>query len=256
MFAANYAPLDHAYNATLRLVSELHHIRDLLKECDQVLSGEVVFESVNGLGDIVQQMGEELTTLEWMIKDLEKWWKPLELSVSEAVGRLRIETPPDSVTWTQHVLDKAWRAWGGMNVQLKIHKDAEKVIRGMIGYTPKLGALPCLSDWNQRITREFRAGGVVPRESGLGESLDPNSKSILQAMSELGCTELNRMKAREIVRAALYTGDEKRVFDQLKRLELIASKEGRGGGYWLTAKGESVALRLNGGTVTPTDLII
>jgi hypothetical protein len=175
MFAVNYTPIDHAYNATLRLINEIHHIRDLLKECDQVLSGDVVFESVNGLGDIVQQMGEELTTLEWMIKDVEKWWKPLELSVSEAVGRLKIETPPDSVTWTQHVLDKAWRAWNGMNVQLKIHKDAEKVIRGMIGYTPKLGALPCLSDWNQRITREFRACGIcgiVPQDAAPKTSIE------------------------------------------------------------------------------------
>ncbi|MCY3010407.1 MAG: hypothetical protein NTY42_11245 [Planctomycetota bacterium] len=172
MFADNYTPLDHAYNATLRLINKLHHIRDLLKECDQVLSGEVVFESVNGLGDIVQQMGEELTTLEWMIKDVEKWWKPLELSVSEAVGRLKIETPPDSVTWTQHVIDKAWRAFNGMDVQLKIHKDAEKVIKGMISWTPKMGALSDITEWNQRITKEFRAGGVVPQDAGPKTSIE------------------------------------------------------------------------------------
>ena len=92
-----------------------------------------------------------------------------------------------------------------------------------------------------------------PQKGDLGESLDPNSKMILQAMGELECTELNRMKASEIVKAALYSGDEKRVFDQLKRLALIASKEGRGGGYWLTKKGESVALKINGVTVIHTD---
>jgi hypothetical protein len=188
MFADNYAPLDHAYNATLRLVSELHHIRDLLKECDQILSEDGVFESAN---EIVQQMGQELNTLEWMIKDLEKWWKPLELSVSEAVGRLRIETPPDSVTWTQHVLDKAWRAWNGMNVQLKIHKDAEKVIRGMISYTPKLEALTCLSNWNQRITKEYRAGGITIEFEGQttttepGKSMTTISKKYLQSLTGL-----------------------------------------------------------------------
>ncbi len=90
----------------------------------------------------------------------------------------------------------------------------------------------------------------------LGESLDPNSKIILQTMLELNCNEFNRMKSTEIVRAALYSGDEKRAFEQLIRLDLVASKEGRGGGYWLTAKGIKVASKINGGTVTPTDCTV
>ena len=105
----------------------------------------------------------------------------------------------------------------------------------------------------RKIELEMAEHNRGPQKGDLGESLDPNSKTILQAMGELECTELNRMKASEIVKAALYSGDEKRVFDQLKRLALIASKEGRGGGYWLTKKGESVALKINGGTVIPTD---
>jgi predicted transcriptional regulator len=263
MLADNYTPIDRAYNATLRLVNQLHHIRDLLKEGGQILEGDVVFESVNGLGDIVQQMDGELVTLEWMIKDVEEWWKPLELMVSEAVGRLKIEAPPDSVTWTQHVLDKAWRAWNGMNIQLGIHKDADKVIRGMIDSAPQLEALPCLADWNQRITKEFRAGGVPdvqPRlnieQESLGESLDPNSANILETMLELDCNELNRLTADRILRAALHKGDKKRAFKQLQRLGLVASTEkgGRYGGYWLTTKGLFFAQRIqemNSATVTP-----
>ena len=93
----------------------------------------------------------------------------------------------------------------------------------------------------------------------LGESLDPNSKSILQAMAELQCDELNRTSAKEIIKTAIYSGDEKRAFDQLKRLSLVASKQGRNGGYWMTARGAKVAEKLNGaigGTVTPTDCTV
>ncbi len=81
-------------------------------------------------------------------------------------------------------------------------------------------------------------------ESGLSESLDPNSKSILQAMFEINCTELNRTSGKEIIKVALCSGDEKRAFDQLKRLDLIASKLGKNGGYWLTSKGRLVAKKL------------
>ena len=93
----------------------------------------------------------------------------------------------------------------------------------------------------------------------LGESLDPNSKSILQAMAELQCDELNRTSAKEIIKTAIYSGDEKRAFGQLKRLSLVASKQGRNGGYWMTARGAKVAEKLNGakgGTVTPTDCTV
>ena len=93
----------------------------------------------------------------------------------------------------------------------------------------------------------------------LGESLDPNSKIILQAMAELQCDELNRTSAKEIIKTAIYSGDEKRAFDQLKRLSLVASKQGRNGGYWMTARGAKVAEKLNGakgGTVTPTDCTV
>ena len=90
----------------------------------------------------------------------------------------------------------------------------------------------------------------------LGESLDPNSKIILQTMLELNCNEFNRLSATEIIKAALYSGDEKRAFNQLKRLGLVTSKEGRSGGYWLTEKGTNMGSKINGGTVTPTDCTV
>ncbi len=102
---------------------------------------------------------------------------------------------------------------------------------------------------------EIRAEALAAVE-GLGESLDENSKIILQAMYELKCNELNRMSAGEIITTALYKGDEKRCFNQLKRLELVATKQGRNGGCWLTTKGSSIASKLNGGTVIPTDCTV
>ena len=75
----------------------------------------------------------------------------------------------------------------------------------------------------------------------LTESLDPNSKYLLQAMLELKVTEINRQTAEEIVPVALASGDAKRVFDQLKRLNLVNTKQGKSGGIWLTPKGIEIA---------------
>jgi hypothetical protein len=103
------------------------------------------------------------------------------------------------------------------------------------------------------LRRKIEQEVAIYCSGGLDESLDPNSRTILQTMLELGCNELERMPARQIIKAALYSGDEKRAFDQLKRLALVAAEGGRYGGYWLTAKGVNIAQRFNGATVTPTD---
>jgi len=121
-----------------------------------------------------------------------------------------------------------------------------------------LAKSPCryqvLHDWLARefdvlLCREANAGvsSTIKKDEGrivsfdLTESLDPNSKYLLQAMLELKVTEINRQTAEEIVRVALASGDAKRVFDQLKRLHLVNTKQGKSGGIWLTPKGIEIA---------------
>lgn len=89
----------------------------------------------------------------------------------------------------------------------------------------------------------------------LGEALNDTSRCILRAMLELNPTPIKPETSATIMKTALGSGDEKRVFQQVSRLKLIGSKEGRGGGRWLTEKGVTIAKKLAsiGATVTPTD---
>lgn len=140
MFENDYTPSDRAYNAFLRLAKHLFDMSSMLDECERIIEGKEPFDSLNGIDDIVQQLKQELDALERMAKDASERWKPIEAHVSKSVGRLKIETPEDSVTWSQFVLGKAWRAWNGMNAQLLIHeKNSRKVVEGMVSYRPKLG---------------------------------------------------------------------------------------------------------------------
>jgi hypothetical protein len=87
--------------------------------------------------------------------------------------------------------------------------------------------------------------GADSGDSDAGESpLAANDRFILQAMLEMNADVMHPRSAREIVRAAVSTGDEKRAFDNLKRNGLVKSKQGRCGGYWLTQKGKEAAEEL------------
>lgn len=74
--------------------------------------------------------------------------------------------------------------------------------------------------------------------------LTPNDRCIVQAMHELGATIANPQSAETIIKAALDAGDEKRAFVRLKLYKFVDAKGGRGGGYWLTAKGVVLAEEL------------
>ncbi|MBB3207501.1 hypothetical protein FHS27_003326 [Rhodopirellula rubra] len=76
-------------------------------------------------------------------------------------------------------------------------------------------------------------------------NLTENDRAILSAMLGLKAYPAKKENAQTIVKTALYRGDQKRAFDNLKGLQLVDAKEGRGGGYWLTELGESVAQGLS-----------
>lgn len=95
-------------------------------------------------------------------------------------------------------------------------------------------------------------------EFGLGGPLTENDRCIIQAMFDLGATIDNPQSAAVILRSALAQGNNKREFVRLKTYGIVDAKDGRGGGYWLTAKGMILAETLqkrcrNGATNSPTD---
>lgn len=120
-----------------------------------------------------------------------------------------------------------------------------------------------------RIRQEVAAQrrGISPHdpESDLPESvrpLAPNDRFLLITMLELNATAIKPESGATIVMAALYRGDHKRAFKALINSKLVDSKDGRGGGYWLTKAGEEAARQLlriskeNGATVSPTDCTV
>lgn len=83
--------------------------------------------------------------------------------------------------------------------------------------------------------------GVI---SNLASPLTENDRSLLIAMRSLDAMKHNAQAAGTLVQAALYSGDQKRAFDNLKLNKLVDAKEGRGGGYWLTKDGFLIANHL------------
>lgn len=92
---------------------------------------------------------------------------------------------------------------------------------------------------------------VAEFEPALHHPLSENDRSILTAMLEIDAAIHNPQSAATIVKTALYSGDQKRAFENLMLNGLVKSKEGRAGGYWLTDTGIELAKRLsaNGATV-------
>lgn len=114
---------------------------------------------------------------------------------------------------------------------------------------------------SHQVCRQLANGNVPKREAaghepqvsvqdgdGLGprEPLTPNDRCILQAMLELNATALKPEIGPKIVRTALHRGDAKRAFERLIARRFVDSKEGRGGGYWLTQSGLKAAKTLLG----------
>lgn len=106
--------------------------------------------------------------------------------------------------------------------------------------------LPTLSNMPSG-TREH-SDNVLPE---LKEPLTKNDRLILLAMLELDAGKHHPHSAAVVVKTALYRGDQKRAFVNLKLNNLVDSKEGRGNGYWLTEDGILWAewLATNGATV-------
>lgn len=104
---------------------------------------------------------------------------------------------------------------------------------------------------------------VIHTDSTLGlTDLPPNSspltendRHILVAMLESGARLVYPQSAKTIVGAALFRGDEKRAFRNLRQNGLVKSKTGAGGGYWLTESGKAIANQIKsiGATEAPTD---
>lgn len=71
--------------------------------------------------------------------------------------------------------------------------------------------------------------------------LTNNDRDLLVMMAELDARKHKPETASVIIRGALYRGDEKRAFRNLKANGLVDAKPGKSGGYWLTESGEKLA---------------
>lgn len=84
---------------------------------------------------------------------------------------------------------------------------------------------------------------------GNAETLRPEQKNILQAMMEMDATHEDKRKtAADIIGRALGVTEAdayKPMMADLSKRHLIETKEGRGGGGWLTSLGKSVAKKLS-----------
>jgi hypothetical protein len=83
-----------------------------------------------------------------------------------------------------------------------------------------------------------------PSDTILNEALFKVDREILEAMLELGVDETNPRTQEEIIKTAVGKGTWKKKFGRLKRLDLVRSTRGQGGGMYLTPLGKTVALKI------------
>lgn len=139
---------------------------------------------------------------------------------------------PSADAATSDVKDDAWFR-GEINRQrLEIDRCRLEIKRLVIQnsvLTVELGKYPMLND---------------PALLATANQLTPNDQDILVAMYEMAATTAKPEVGKDIFDAALGKGDHKKGFDRLIAEGLVDSREGRGGGYWLTPKGSHVAIAL------------
>lgn len=138
-----------------------------------------------------------------------------------------------------HYKDPTWPADGGDDVKIlrlawcSIHKTIEA---GKSFAPDDLGGMQnlCAALERARDSDKFVLYGA----------LTENDRCIVQAMFGLNAKIDNPQSAETILQSALAQGNNKREFDRLKSFGYVDAKTGRGGGYWLTAKGVALAEEL------------
>jgi hypothetical protein len=122
-----------------------------------------------------------------------------------------------------------------------IEDTPKKSARLMEEYATRLAESSAVDAPRNQEPGDNQGDGLGPREP-----LTPNDRCILQAMFELNATALKPETGPKIVRTALHRGDAKRAFERLIASRFVDSKDGRGGGYWLTQSGLKAAKTLLG----------
>lgn len=150
---------DRPYNAFLRLAVQLCDLRETLRECSEVSAPE--FDP----GYVVEQVSEQIDTLEFMARDVEKYWGEIQHDIAKAAGSLNLDRPDDDLSWCHAIMNTAWTAWNKLSRQCQ--KDPADRIRAYAMLADTLHSFEERNVWKNRIAKEFRgmAASSKPRKN-------------------------------------------------------------------------------------------